>query len=127
MTADARAPGVPVASLDELERRERIVVSIDGTEVGLYWYAGEVRAWRNVCPHAGGPVCQGKMMPRTLQGVREDRTSDGPRFSDSQRNIVCPWHGYEFDVLTGVHPASAGTRLAAVPVQVVDGMVEVVL
>ena len=26
-------------------------------------------------------------------------------------HIVCPWHGYEFDVRTGEHPGDATMRL----------------
>ncbi|WP_406636732.1 Rieske (2Fe-2S) protein [Amycolatopsis sp. WGS_07] len=109
---------VVVARLSDLQARERIVVEVDGVEVGLYFHAGEVRAWHNVCPHQGGPVCQGKIMPRTIQPVREDRKSSGPAFHAADRNIVCPWHGFEFDVLTGRHPAQARVGLRGIPVRV---------
>lgn len=122
---NAGAEGMPrdvvAASLDDLKERGRIVVDIEGKEVGLYYFRDSVRAWWNNCPHSGGPVCQGKTMPRTLQGVREDRRSSGPQFSETERNIVCPWHGFEFDILTGVHPAAPFMRLRPVPVKVVDG------
>ena len=111
---------VVVARLSDLQTRERIVVEVDGVVVGLYFHAGEVRAWHNLCPHQGGPVCQGKVMPRTIQPVREDRKSGGPAFHAADRNIVCPWHGFEFDVLTGRHPADGKVGLRAVPVRV-DG------
>lgn len=109
-----------VAGLAELIERERIVFDVDGTEVGLYYLHGEVRAWSNVCPHQGGPVCQGKLMPRTVQLVREGGKSGGPGLHPTDRHIVCPWHGFEFDVLTGEHPTKASWRLRAVPVRV-DG------
>jgi len=114
---------VTVARLDDLRDRERIVVDIDGTEVGLYYFGGEVRAWENTCPHQGGPACQGKIMPRTLQMVREDRKSGGPGFSATERHIVCPWHGFEFDILTGRHPSHQSLRLRPVPVRVANGEV----
>lgn len=116
---------VAVAELDDLKERERIVVDVDGTSVGLYYFKGEVRAWLNLCPHQGGPVCQGKTMPRTVQRVREDKKSGGLDFSEDERNIVCPWHGYEYDVLTGRHPAHAKLGLKPIPVRVVDGRVQI--
>ena len=116
---------VAIGRYEELRDQERIVLDIDGKEVGIYFLNGEVRAWANVCPHAGGPVCQGKIMPRTVQMVRDDRRSGGLGFSDTQRNIVCPWHGYEFDILTGRHPSDESVGLRAIPVQVVDGDVVV--
>lgn len=116
---------VVVASYDDLVEKERIVVDVDGKELGLYYLDGEVRCWENVCPHQGGPVCQGKIMPRTVQLVREDRRSGGLGFSDTQKNIVCPWHGFEFDMLTGRHPSNQSVRLRGLPVRVVDGEIVV--
>jgi len=127
MAADSEKRDVVVAQLDDLIARERIVVDVDGVELGLYAYRGEVRAWHNFCPHQGGPVCQGKTMPRTVQLVREGNKSGGPGFSETDRNIVCPWHGFEFDILTGRHPSSASTRLSPIPVKVVDGDVVVTI
>lgn len=127
MSTETVRRDVVVAQLDDLMERERIVVDVNGTEVGLYFYAGEVRAWLNVCPHQGGPVCQGKMMPRTVQLVLPGRKSGGPGFHPTDRNIVCPWHGFEFDVLTGRHPAHEKVGLRSVPVRVDDGSVIVSL
>jgi nitrite reductase/ring-hydroxylating ferredoxin subunit len=109
---------VVVTGLAELRERGRVVVEVDGLELGVYFHAGEVRAWHNVCPHQGGPVCQGKTMPRTIQPPRADGRSGGPAFHPSDRNIVCPWHGFEFDVLTGRHPAHPAVGLRAIPVRV---------
>ncbi|MCS5734540.1 Rieske (2Fe-2S) protein [Herbiconiux daphne] len=116
---------VAIARLEDLQEKERIVVDIDGKEVGVYFLNGEVRAWVNMCPHQGGPVCQGKIMPRTLQLVREGMKSGGLGFSETERHIVCPWHGMEFDILTGRHPSNQEVRLRGVPVRVVDGEVVV--
>ncbi|WP_020495904.1 Rieske (2Fe-2S) protein [Sciscionella marina] len=109
---------IVVAGLADLEERERLVVEVDGVELGIYFHAGEVRAWHNVCPHQGGPVCQGKIMPRTVQTVREDRKNGGPAFHPSDRTIVCPWHGFEFDIGTGRHPSAPGIGLRPIPVRV---------
>lgn len=118
MSAKILKLDVVVASHADLVERGRIVVDVEGTEVGLYSQDGQVRAWHNVCPHQGGPVCQGKTMPRTIQLVNEDLTSGGPGLHPTDRNIVCPWHGLEFDVLTGVHPSDSSVRIRPVPVRV---------
>jgi nitrite reductase/ring-hydroxylating ferredoxin subunit len=120
MSAQVVRRDVVVASLADLKERERIVVDVEGTELGLYFYAGEVRAWYNVCPHQGGPVCQGKTMPRTVQLVRGEGglKSGGPGFHPTDRNIVCPWHGFEFDILTGKHPADHRVGLRPIPVRI---------
>ncbi|MER5388186.1 Rieske 2Fe-2S domain-containing protein [Saccharopolyspora sp. NPDC002686] len=118
---------VVVAGLADLRERERIVVEVDGLELGVYFHEGEVRAWHNACPHQGGPVCQGKIMPRTIQPLREDRKNAGPAFHPADRNIVCPWHGFEFDVLTGRHPANPDVGLRPIPVRVEDDEVIVTI
>ena len=34
-----------------------------------------------------------------------------PKFSDSDVNFVCPWHGYEYDIKTGECPADRRLKL----------------
>ena len=114
---------VSIGRYEALRERERLVVDIDGVEVGVFFVGEAVRAWLNRCPHMGGPACQGKMMPRTLEATAPDGRSLGLAFSQTDRHIVCPWHGYEFDVLTGQHPVNAAMRLTPVPVRVADGEV----
>jgi nitrite reductase/ring-hydroxylating ferredoxin subunit len=41
-----------------------------------------------------------------------ERKSLGLRFGSTPQ-IVCPWHGFEFDVATGRHPGDARYRLNA--------------
>ena len=36
-------------------------------------------------------------------------------------NIICPWHGFEFDIRTGQHPIDKRAKLRRVAVTVVDG------
>jgi len=127
MSAQIVRRDVVVARFDDLKERERIVVDVDGTELGVYFHNDEVRAWYNVCPHQGGPVCQGKIMPRTVQLVREDLKSGGPGFHATDRHIVCPWRGFEFDVLTGRHEADHSVRPRSFPVRVEDGDVVVTI
>ena len=79
----------------------RRVVDIDGIEIGVFCRNGSFTAFENVCPHMGGPVCQGKIIARVKELIAQDKTSMGLSFSQDHTNIVCPWHGYEFDIGTG--------------------------
>jgi len=98
----------------------RKVVEVDGVAVGVFRHNGAFTAFENVCPHMGGPVCQGKIIARVEERVREDKTSLGLSFSRTQSNIVCPWHGYEFDITTGQHQGNPRLRLRPVAIKVVD-------
>jgi nitrite reductase/ring-hydroxylating ferredoxin subunit len=99
----------------------RKVVEVDGAEVGVFCVDGRFTAFENVCPHMGGPICQGKIIARVEERVADDKTSLGFAFSKDHTNVVCPWHGYEFDIATGRHQGNPRMRLRPVKVEVVDG------
>jgi nitrite reductase (NADH) small subunit len=99
----------------------RQIVEVDGAEIGVFCVNGRFTAFENVCPHMGGPVCQGKINPRVTERLAPDKTSLGLAFSPDQLNVACPWHGYEFDVQTGRHQGNPHLRLRPVAIDVVDG------
>ena len=101
----------------------RKIIGFEGFEVGVFRLDGEFFAYLNLCPHMGGPACQGKMIAKVEEIIAEDRTSKGMAFSKTRMHVVCPWHGYEFDIRTGVHPGNARARLRKINVAVADGEV----
>jgi nitrite reductase (NADH) small subunit len=112
----------PAAAFSDPGRK---VVDAGGIEVGVFRLGGEFYAYENRCPHLEGPVCQGKMLPLALEAVAADGTSSGRVFSKEKMNVVCPWHGFEFDIRTGEHPTNRHVRLRRIPVRVIDGDVYV--
>ena len=115
---------VAVGALADWADGDHRIFSIDALEVGVFRVGDQVFAYENVCPHAGGPVCQGKIFNRVEEALTPDKKSAGLKFSD-RRHIVCPWHGYEFDVETGCHPGNARMKLRRVKVDVRDGHIYV--
>jgi nitrite reductase (NADH) small subunit len=99
----------------------RRVVEVEGVAVGVFCRNGKFTAFENVCPHMGGPVCQGKIIARVEELIGEDKTSLGLAFSKDHTNVACPWHGYEFDIATGRHQGNPRVRLRPVTIEVVDG------
>lgn len=118
---------IEVGAASSFKPRDRKVVAVDGREVGVFRLGDEFFAWENICAHAGGPVCQGKMINRVEERIAPDKRSLGFKFSAQQVNIVCPWHGYEYDIRTGCHQGNPEVRLKAVPVQMRNGMVYLVV
>jgi nitrite reductase (NADH) small subunit len=102
-----------VAATSELPPGARRLVQIGKIEIGLFNVDGVVRAYRNVCPHAGAPVCVGRISGTTLPSkvYEYDYGLEGCI-------LRCPWHGWEFDLRTGEHLVDPATRLKQIPVEV---------
>jgi len=64
------------------EGRVRTAI-IDGRSIALTCQGGQVGALANHCPHQGGPLGEGSIEGGWLR---------------------CPWHGYDYDPLTGIPP-----------------------
>jgi nitrite reductase/ring-hydroxylating ferredoxin subunit len=118
---------VVIGKADAFPDPGRKVVEVDGIAVGVFRRNGSFTAYENVCPHMGGPVCRGRIMPRVEELIADDKTSLGLAFSREQANVVCPWHGYEFDIGTGRHQGNPRMRLLPVKIVVVDGDLVVTL
>src|ERR1700749_1930252 len=107
---------VNIGAASEFSDHGRKIVGFGNFEVGVFKLEGEFFAYLNHCPHMGGPVCQGKMIAKVEEILAEDRTSQGMAFSRTRMHVVCPWHGYEFDIRTGVHPGNSRARLRKLPI-----------
>jgi len=112
---------------DAIPPNGRLVVDIGAITVGIFRVAGRLVAYENSCPHMGGPVCQGMITPAVREVLDERRASTGYAFDESEMRIVCPWHGYEFSIDTGSHPAKSSIRLRRVDVEESGGDVYVTL
>jgi nitrite reductase/ring-hydroxylating ferredoxin subunit len=125
-TLDARSRHLAGRS-DAIPTNGRLVVDIGDATVGIFRVNGRLIAYENSCPHMGGPVCQGLIIPAVRELIDERRVSTGYAFDESEMRIVCPWHGYEFAIETGAHPAKASIRLRRVDVEETGGDVYVTL
>ena len=112
-----------VATVDEIPPGERKIIEIGGRSLGVFNIKGEFYALRNICPHQGGPLCQGR-----LTGfVMADKPGGEYRYERRGEILRCPWHGWEYDVTTGqswVDPASVRTRSYEVEVAPADALPE---
>jgi 3-phenylpropionate/trans-cinnamate dioxygenase ferredoxin subunit len=115
--ARAKSPYI-VAASGELAPGERKFVQVAGREVGLFNVGGRLQAVSNVCPHRGAPVCRG-----TVTGTALPSRPGEFVWGREGQILRCPWHGWEFDLLTGVALAQPTLRLKQYPVTEVDGRV----
>ena len=111
---------------DELKERGRVLVKCGDAEVGIFLVDGELYAWHNECAHRGGPVCQGRVLKRVIEPVASDGSVRGLQYDAEDTHIVCPWHGYEYNIRTGERPGHAAFKLRKVGVSVREGEIYVV-
>lgn len=58
--------------------------------------AGELRALADYCPHQQAPLAGGRLEYMT-------DADDVGRYRKTETQVLrCPWHGYEFDLVTGL-------------------------
>ena len=98
-----------VATTDELQPGERLFVEVKGTELAVLNVDGEVYAIQNFCPHMEGPVGRGP--------TGED--------ANGHPTIRCPFHDWQFDLVTGETYTGNRKRLVTYDVEIVDGEVVV--
>ncbi len=109
-----------VAKTSEIAVGERVIVKIPAfgkeIEIGVFNVGGEFYAYRNVCPHAGAPICQGKICGTTAP------SKVGEFILAREGEILrCPWHGWEFDLKTGAHLVDEKMKLRAYATETTSG------
>jgi nitrite reductase/ring-hydroxylating ferredoxin subunit len=112
----------PVARASEIPPGGRKIVEIEGRSIGVFNVHGTFVAVLNVCPHALAPVCLGAMRGTALAAMPGEYC-----WGREGEILACPWHGWEFDLLTGRALADARKRLRLYPVVVREDMVHVTL
>lgn len=110
----------PVADVDELVPGSRKLVDVDGMSVGVFNVNGTLVAYLNDCPHERAPVCRGTVSGTTLVSPPGEH-----RWGRTGEILMCPWHGWEFDLLTG-QCLTDRRRLRRFDVVVHDGKICVV-
>ena len=104
----------------------RLVIEAGEKSVGIFRVEGKLYAYLNICMHRGGPVCQGQMLHRIVDVIDEvTQMQSGQVFDEKEPTIVCPWHGFEYSIKTGVHSGDSTIRLKAVSVEEEEGTVYV--
>ena len=112
-----------VGGSDELPEKGRLVADVDGVTVGVFRLDGALYAWESSCPHVEGPVCQGLMVPAVREVLDDRRAIMGSMFDETDMRICCPWHGMEFSIKTGQHPANPRLALRKIAVGEAGGRV----
>ena len=93
LPAIVEATPLPLGPASSLRAKLPWVVDVRGARIRIVEIAGRLCAHTTVCPHLGGPLEQST--------------------PDADGCVVCPWHGYRFDLRSGM--SADGRRLALSP------------
>jgi nitrite reductase/ring-hydroxylating ferredoxin subunit len=97
---------VTVARADELAPGTAKRVKAGDVELALVRVGDEFYATAGACAHMQGPLGEGPL---------------------DEHVLTCPWHGWQYDVRTGLNEFDHAIRVATYEVRVEDGDVQVAL
>lgn len=86
-----------VCSVSELQSKQQMEAKVGEKAIALFVVGDEFHATNALCPHANGPLAEGEL--------------DGCMLS-------CPWHGWTYDLKTGVSPDDPCMKLQVFEVRV---------
>lgn len=112
----------PVARASEIPPGERRFVEVKGHSIGVFNVNGGFIAVLNLCPHELAPVCRGRVGGTTLPSPPGEFC-----WGREGEILACPWHGWEFDLLTGRALTDERVRIRRYPVTVVDDTIYITL
>jgi len=102
---------ISIGKIADFEDGVRRMVQAGDIEIGVIRHGDEFYAYENRCLHQGGPVCEGRIMGKVEAVLDENRRMLGERFSSETQHLICPWHGYEYDLRTGECAADPTLKL----------------
>lgn len=114
-----------ICPLTEIPESGGVLADIGDREVGVFRHRGELYAYDNRCIHQGGPVCSGELVGATRRELTDTGEVIRDVLDEEAMRLVCPWHGWEYDLATGEVAHNRRLRLRRFDVTVNDGVVYV--
>ena len=93
---------IPVCPLAELEPDKGHPVIVNGRRLALFLHEGEIYALEDRCPHREGQLSRGHV---------------------DNGEAICPLHGWNFDLKTGISPYNPNDRITTYPCEIRDDQV----
>ena len=93
---------VEVAKEADFADNQGKVVEVQGKQIALYKREGKFYALENECKHQGGSLGEGFI---------------------EEKNVVCPLHGWKYNIETGDHAAMPNQKIEIFETKVEDGKV----
>ena len=97
---------VRVAGTADVKPGRGIVAEVEGKTLAIFNVDGTYHAIDNTCVHRGGPLGEGEMEGSV---------------------VTCPWHGWQYNVVTGVCVNNPSARVEVYQVKVEGDEVKVLV
>jgi nitrite reductase/ring-hydroxylating ferredoxin subunit len=111
-----------VGPVDEIPEGGGVLAEVGEREIGIFKLDGKLYAYDNRCLHQGGPVCSGEVLGATKLILNERGEALREILDEAEMRLVCPWHGWEYDLLSGELAHNRRLRLRRFEVKVEDGI-----
>jgi len=98
---------IPLIPLSDLPENTHKSVKNGSKTIALFHYGGIISALDHACIHKGGDLGEGFIQ----------------MLDDQERYVVCPWHGWQYNLKTGKAPYGYLDRQALYDVIVENGMI----
>ena len=95
---------IPVAAAGEIAEGEAKEVVVENQILAIFRNHGELFALDGMCAHQGGPIAQGTL---------------------SAGCVTCPWHGWQYELATGVQTINRQPLQKTFQVREREGQIEV--
>jgi len=87
---------IRVANVADIKPNKAREIEHQGRVIAIFQVGNQYHAIDGICPHQGGPLAEGP-----LEGTC----------------VTCPWHGWQFDVVTGKTPLGSRVKQEVFPVK----------
>lgn len=97
---------IAVADSADLAAEHAIEVVAGGLVVAIFRHEGNLFALDGMCAHQGGPIASGEI---------------------AHGCVTCPWHGWQYELKTGIQTVNRQPLQTTYPVRETDGKIELQL
>ena len=111
-----------VGPVEEIPEGGGVLADIGDREIGTFRLGGKLYAYDNRCLHQGGPVCSGEVLGATKLILDERGEALREILDEAEMRLVCPWRGWEYDLISGELAHNRRLRLRRFEVKVEDGI-----
>ena len=109
MQSESHNDWIDVASASRLSPGQAMEVVVGEHVIAIFRDEDSLYALDGLCAHQGGPVAQGEL----------SKTDAG------KTCVTCPWHGWQYELATGIQTVNRQPLQRTFPVRERDGRLEV--